>query len=230
MKRGGAVLKAIAATAELTGAELSEAALLVFEADLSDYPEDQVLSALTRCRRELRGRLTVADVVERIASSVGHPTANEAWAMALKSYDEDETVVWTEQIAEAAAIAKPIFKAGDEVGARMAFRDAYDSIIGGSRSIPKWLPSLGCDAGKREAALDSGVRAGRLKAAHVSGLLPPPITEGGQIIAGLLSGQATEISKGGEIRERVMRLLGEVNGRRGCLKPGSASSGDDGGS
>ena len=98
MKRGGAVLKAIAATAELTGAELSEAALLVFEADLSDYPEDQVLSALTRCRRELRGRLTVADVAERIASSVGHPTANEAWAMALKSYDEDETVVWTEQI------------------------------------------------------------------------------------------------------------------------------------
>jgi len=90
------------------------------------------------------------------------------------------------------------------------------------------LPSLGCDAGKREAALDSGVRAGRLKAAHVSGLLPPPITEGGQIIAGLLSWQATEIPKGGEIRERVMRLLGEVNGRRGRLKPGSASSGDDG--
>ena len=58
MRQSVEVLKAIAATAELTGTELSEAALLVFEADLSDYSDEQVLAALTRCRRELRGRLS----------------------------------------------------------------------------------------------------------------------------------------------------------------------------
>jgi hypothetical protein len=50
----------------------------------------------------------------------GHPTANEAWALVLASRDETDTVVWTEQIAEAAGIARPIIDAGDDVGARMA--------------------------------------------------------------------------------------------------------------
>ena len=126
MRQGVEVLKAIAVTAELTGTEFSEAALLAFEADLSGYPDSQVIAALTRCRRELRGRLTVADVLDRMSSAGGHPTANEAWALALSSADETETVVWTDQIAEAAGIVRPILDAGDEVGARMAFRDAYE--------------------------------------------------------------------------------------------------------
>ena len=114
-------MKAIAVTAELTNTEMSESALEVFEADLAEYSDRQILAALTRCRRELRGRLTVADVVDRMASVGGHPSANEAWALVLAAADESETVVWTEQVAEAAGIAQPVLDAGDEVGARMAF-------------------------------------------------------------------------------------------------------------
>ena len=54
------ILQAIMVTAELTGAELSPAAQAVMVDDLMAYPLPAVLSALTRCRRELTGRLTLA--------------------------------------------------------------------------------------------------------------------------------------------------------------------------
>ena len=60
------LLEAVAVTAELCGRTFSEPAARVFVADLAAYPEDAVLKALTRCRKEVRGALTVADVVQRI--------------------------------------------------------------------------------------------------------------------------------------------------------------------
>ena len=99
MSEIGTVLKAIAVTAQLTSTELSEAALEVFEADLSGYSEEQILAALTRCRRELSGRLTVSAVIDRISCAGGHPTANEAWGIVMASADESDTVIWTDQIA-----------------------------------------------------------------------------------------------------------------------------------
>lgn len=215
MSKGFAVLKAIAATAELTGTELSEAALLVFEADLAGYPEADVLAALTRCRRELRGRLTIADVLDRMSTVGGHPTANEAWAMVLASLDESETVVWTDQVAEAAAVARPILEAGDEVGARMAFRDAYERIVRERADEPRWFPSLGSDAVRREAALDLAVADGRLRREHVDGLLPPPINAKGHVIAGLLSGDmSAPMPRDPEFRSRISALLRQLQGDR----------------
>ena len=73
------LLQALAVTAELTGTELSEPAARVMANDLAAYPVQQVLGALTRCRRELKGRLTVAAILERLDD--GRPGPNEAWAM-----------------------------------------------------------------------------------------------------------------------------------------------------
>lgn len=193
MSKSVDVLKAIAATAELTGTELSEAALLVFEADLAGYPEQQVIAALTRCRRELSGRLKVADVIDRIAAVGSHPSANEAWGMVLAAQDESETVVWTEQIAEAAGIAQPIIDVGDEVGARMAFRDAYDRILRERPETPRWFASIGSDPGRRTAALDKAVRAGLLTQSHAAGLLPAP-KDSGPIGAALFDGQPLRLA------------------------------------
>lgn len=210
MRQSVEVLKAIAATAELTGTELSEAALLVFEADLSDYSDEQVLAALTRCRRELRGRLTVADVIERISTAGGHPTANEAWGLVLASLDESETVVWTEQIAEAAGIAQPVLDVGDEVGARMAFRDAYDRILRERADPPRWFPSLGSDPGRRTAAIDRAVRAGLLTKSHAALLLPAP-KDPGPIGAALFDGKPlmlSDLSPGD--RDRARRNIAKL--------------------
>jgi len=206
------VLKAIAATAELTGTELSEAALRVFEADLMAYPEADVLAALTRCRREVRGRLTIGDVLDRMSASGGHPTANEAWSLVLASQDEEETVVWTDQIAEAAAVARPVLDAGDEIGARMAFRDAYERIVRASSDHPRWVPSLGHDPVRRQAALDRAVASGRLSSQHAAGLLPPPINAKGAFIAGLIGGPPAPMPNDPEFRRRIDGLLRQLKG------------------
>lgn len=123
----------------------------------------------------------------------GHPTANEAWGLVLASRDESDTVVWTEQIAEAAGIAQPVLDAGDEVGARMAFRDAYDRILRERTEKPRWFPSIGSDQGRRTAALDKAVRAGLLTQSHATGLLPAP-KDPGTVGAALFGGQPLRLA------------------------------------
>ena len=123
----------------------------------------------------------------------GHPTANEAWALVLSSTDEAETVVWTEHIAEAAGIAQPVLDAGDEVGARMAFRDAYERILRERPETPRWFPSLGNDLARRAEALDRAVRAGLLTQSHAAGLLPAP-KDPGPIGAALFDGKPLQLA------------------------------------
>lgn len=164
------VLQALAVTAEITGTQLSEGAARVFAGDLSRYPVDQVLGALTRCRREVKGRLTVADVIGRLDD--GRPTPDEAWAMI--PHDEASTAVITEEMAQAWGIAS---EAEDRVSARMAFLSAYRRIVQESRDsgVPvKWFPSLGTDSRGREFAITEAVRLGRLSAPHAQALLPVP--------------------------------------------------------
>ena len=143
----------------------------------------------------------------------GHQTANEAWALVLSSHDEAETVVWTEQIAEAAGIVQPILDAGDEVGARMAFRDAYERILRERpEESPRWFPSLGSDPVRRQAALYRAVASGRLSSQHAAGLLPPPINAKGSCIAGLIGGPPAPMPNDPEFRRRIAGLLRQLTG------------------
>lgn len=165
------LLQAIAVTCELTGTTLSEAAARMLAMDLKAYPIAQVLGALSRCRKEVKSRLTLADIVSRLDD--GRPGPEEAWAMIPRS--EDASVVWTEEMAQAYGSAIPLLNEGDQVAARMAFVERYRAIVQKARDTgapPKWTPSLGTDALGREAALMDAAEKGRLTAEHVSGLLP----------------------------------------------------------
>ena len=171
------ILEAIAVAAEMTGTELSKAALRGMEIELDAYPEADVLAALARCRRELKHRLTLADIIERLTLNDGRPTADEAWAKALSGMDEAATVVLNDEISEAMAAARPIFHAGDQVGARMAFRAAYERIVQANRQakVPvRWWPSLGSDLHKREAVVQDAIRQGLLSGETAHLVLPPP--------------------------------------------------------
>lgn len=171
------VVKALAVTAELTQTELSATALRVMASDLEQYPENLVMTALTRCRRELRHKLTLGDIIERLGQADGRPTADEAWALALDARDEALTVVWSDEICEAFSIARPVLSAGDKIGARMAFKDAYDRIARFGRESgksPKWTASLGWDKEHRTVALKRAESAGLLSSKVVAALLPAP--------------------------------------------------------
>ena len=100
MQHSENLLKAIAVTAELTDTDLSEAAARVMAEDLAMYPEKQVLGALIKCRRELKGRLRISDVIERLDD--GRPGPEEAWAIIPRS--ESDSVVWNRDMAEALGV------------------------------------------------------------------------------------------------------------------------------
>lgn len=193
------LLQAIAVTAELTGTTLSSAAARVMADDLAQYPEPQVLGALIRCRRELRGRLTLADVIARIAD--GRPGPEEAWAMI--PTDEAGSVVWTEEMAHAYGVAAPLAAQGDRIAARLAFKEAYAAAVQKSRdecAPVRWFASLGTDQSMRRRAIDDAVRLGRLPADHAQRLLPPPA-------------ETTSNLPSGPIREQLAKLLPSLGER-----------------
>lgn len=119
---------------------------------------------------------TIGQILELLGAKekTGRIGAEEAWSIAVRACDETETVVMNDQIAEAWGIAQPIFNLGDEVGARMAFKEAYQRITANAKEAPKWWPSIGSDPHKRDSALSEAKRQGVLPAPHVEALLPPP--------------------------------------------------------
>ncbi|WP_409311418.1 hypothetical protein [Pectobacterium sp. B1J-3] len=121
-----------------------------------------------------------ADIIRNIQGITGRPSwlsANEAWAMALPAQDETNTLIWTEEIKQAWAIAEPIFKDGDRVGARMAFIAAYDRLVATAQSsgvLPQWTVSEGWDKDKVKGAVEHAVNAGLLPAPDATRYLSPP--------------------------------------------------------
>lgn len=172
------ILKAVAVTAELTGTELSAAALELMTDELDIYGESLVLPALTRCRKELKTKLTLSAVIERIETADGRPQADEAWTTAMQAQDESATVVWTTETQQAFYIAQPALEINDKTGARMAFKAAYERLVNDARATKKpieWQASLGWDVESRRIALEAAVTVGKLPASQASGLLPAPI-------------------------------------------------------
>ena len=116
--------KTIAATAELTGASLTAQSIAVMVADLAEYPAGDVTEALTRCRRECRRGLTLADILDRMPNQP--PGPDEAWEIALRAepwLGKYHSVVAPMAIID--AFPRKLAAANDWIGARLAFRAAY---------------------------------------------------------------------------------------------------------
>lgn len=167
------LISAITATAEVMGTELKPTSLMLMADDLSEYPLNDVLNAIKRCRKELSGRLTLAAIIERIQSSDGMPGAEEAWAIV--SRPESETFVMTEQMADAMGLARPLLEF-DRIAARMAFKDAYARIVQDARDKglkPNWFVSIGHDKQGRAGPIAEAIRHGKLGVDHAISLMGP---------------------------------------------------------
>lgn len=200
----------ICATADSLGAQITPQAAAMMANDLACHDFDAVCLALAECRRTLKGRFALADVIARIAARDGRPSRDEAWAIALSSQDESDTVVMTEEIQLALAAARPVLDAGDKVGARMAFLSAYDRYLEEARAegAPvSWLVSLGFDPQRRDMAIRSAVQMKRLPPAkaqlYLEQVLEAPVTQDGKAIAGLLTGSAPVVAPTPVVRQKL---------------------------
>lgn len=214
VKRKRKIMEQIAITVELMGHTITPAALAVLESDLSEYPEDAILSALKSVRNG-RGRFTPDAVFKELEKLDGRPGPDEAWAMIPQ--DEQTSAVMTNEMAEALHIAQPLLNEGDKIAARMSFKEAYARITEANRRAkvnPTWFPSLGADKNGRDAVLVEAVRIGRLSSAQVVGLMSPdsPLLD-----SPLLALEYKQMAPA-LIRENITRMKAMLENRDRMLK------------
>jgi hypothetical protein len=163
------LVRLLVATAEVIGDEIRPAAAALMVEDLAAYPLPALEAALTACRRELKGRLSLAAIIERVDD--GHPSPNQAWALAVPAADERNTVVWTREMQSAWAVAYPLVVRGDMIGARMSFLEAYAKAVKDARAAQRpaaYSAALGFDVSGRTEVLRQAVARGQLEHAAVA--------------------------------------------------------------
>jgi hypothetical protein len=202
---------AIIATAEAMGQEMSPGTAAIMAEDLCAYPVADIRAALKACRFEVKSKLTMADILQRVQAADGRPGKDEAWSLALSSSDESETVVMTAEIQQAITAAGPVLKLGDKVGARMAFMSAYERLVAAARAqaLPAaWSISLGFDPVRRVTAIESALRMQLITqqagTQYLADLRLAPITTDGQAIAGLITGNVVQPSP--KLREKLAEV------------------------
>jgi hypothetical protein len=144
---------------------------MIFET-LEDYSLNLIEQAIKIHTKNSKFAPTPNDIVEIITGHTGqkHIGADEAWCLVLDSFDENSTIVVTQEILEARGLVMDIYQTGDITGARMAFRDTYNRIIAATCDKPVWRISLGPGAerlagnAQQFAAVQKAIGLGRLPA------------------------------------------------------------------
>lgn len=143
---------------------------------LEAFPLEAVAQAFSKHLDVSEFAPTPAAILKHLPKeSDSRPDANEAWAISLRGRDERETVVWTQECAQAFGVASPVLESGDETGARMAFKAAYERLVERARAEGRpvqWIASLGHDPDLREAVIAEAVRAGRMQLEHAKAIVP----------------------------------------------------------
>ncbi|WP_370580924.1 hypothetical protein [Snodgrassella alvi] len=168
------IMQAIAVTAELTGTQLSDNAMLVMAEDLLAYPLDKVLIALERCRRELKSRLTLAAILERVDD--GWQSAEEAFNTLVAGWESEHLSILTTHTAmHAAESASALFNAGDKYRAGLAFKTAYERIVSEKKAKgiqPDWYVSAGLDKEQLAQLVTEAAATGKITNDYALALLP----------------------------------------------------------
>ena len=142
---------------------------------LCRYELQAVRAALSQYTMRGKFAPVPADILEILDKAFpdGRPGPDEAWSMVPR--DEATSAVLNDEIGEAMQAARPLLNEGDQIAARMAFKEAYTRIVDRNKLAglkPKWFPSLGHDPEGREHVLNDAVAKGLLSSDQVAGLLP----------------------------------------------------------
>lgn len=209
------LVELLVATAEVIGDRISPSAAVFMVSDLAQYPLPLLERALASCRRELKGRLSLAAVLERIED--GHPASNEAWANAIRAADEGATVVWTEQTRDAWALALPLVQAGDKIAARLAFLEVYTRLVKEARAAHRtasYQLSLGGDVSGRDGVLREAVAASQLLEEQVADYLAlPPATPAFNPVALLTGTVEPSPTANDRTRVRLAEIVALLEGK-----------------
>ena len=139
--------------------------------DLADIAREALASAFLRVRREYEyPKLPPVSYIRKMAGAGPHadgrPGPEEAWARTPKGDRmEEDTVVWTGEERAAYFACRPLLIDGDQIGARMAFKERYEKELAQARSQGRpveWTISAGFDVEHRLSTLAAAVQEKRI--------------------------------------------------------------------
>ena len=142
------------------GSKWSKPVAIYVASQLAIYGDALVIHAIKRCQLEVKGNLSLADIIARIPD--GRPPV--AIAFAQVSGSEADTFVTTDEALRAWGIASQTD--GDKFAQRQAFDAAYKEICAANRIagiFPRQIVSIGQDKARAEAVIRAAVKDGMLQ-------------------------------------------------------------------
>jgi hypothetical protein len=161
----------LTALGEAFGEGLTAERQAIYVTALSDIPIDQLRQAIRAAIQELKWFPKVAELRELAGAlpgmlNDGRPGAEEAWARMPKGRRmEDDSIVWCEEERLAYGVCRSLLLDGDQIGARMAFKERYERELTEARSQRKpvkWTASVGYDIEHRLVTLATAVQEKRV--------------------------------------------------------------------
>jgi len=134
-----------------------------YTAFLKDLPDEVGKALINRAADTFDFRPSRAELRKMLMENDGRPGPEEAWSMCPRG--EEETVVWTEEMAYAMNAATPLLEEGDRIAARKAFMEKYTELVKEARAQGrpmKWEVSLGMDRSARRPVLERAVAEGKI--------------------------------------------------------------------
>jgi hypothetical protein len=167
--------------AEAFGEALTEQRQEIYCGGLADISQDRLQVAFRRARYELKWFPKLAELRE-LAGALGgdlkdsRPGPEEAWARMPKGERmEDDSIVWCEEERSAYSACRGLLMNGDQIGARMAFKERYERELAEARSQGRpvrWIMSAGYDIDHRLTTLATAVQERRLSLESALNFVP----------------------------------------------------------
>ncbi len=157
--------------AEAFGETLTEQRQEIYCSGLADLHQNHLSTAFRRARYELKWFPKLAELRELAGvladgSNDGRPGVEEAWARMPKGqHMEDDSIVWCKEERIAYGACRSLLVEGDQIGARMAFKERYEREIAQARASARpvqWSFSAGYDVEHRLSTLATAVQERRL--------------------------------------------------------------------
>jgi hypothetical protein len=167
--------------AEAFGEPLTEQRQEIYCGGLADIQQDRLQVAFRRALYELKWFPKLAELRQLAGASIdaladGRPGPEEAWARMPKGDSlEEDSVVWCEEERIAYSACRPLLLEGDQIGARMAFKERYEKEVTEARSQAKparWTMSAGYNVGHRLTTLAAAVEENRMTVKNALEFVP----------------------------------------------------------
>lgn len=142
---------------------------------LACFQPGSVLRSATSYIKSNKFKPQLADIIEGCAKQLDANWlgADEIWGLMPKT--EHDSVMHSNETAEALAAALPLMERQDWTAARMAFKDAYTRLSARAKlegRLPVYFPSFGTDHAGRVTMLANAVQKGQITLARAAEALP----------------------------------------------------------